>query len=115
MECNRKVATAIVVGAIFTSSLIVVLTFVNSSPEECDIINDNTTVRIGETGSCESKPIDSSGNLRISVCNKSIVDIRQFVLKDNNEYQATIKGINLRREQWNEMIKLTNWIQCKLN
>jgi hypothetical protein len=109
MKCNRKVIAALGAG-VFTLLSTLIYVYIE---EEC--VNNSPLRIVGENDSrCESKAIDTSGNLRLSVCNNSIVDIRQFVLKDNNTYQATIKGINLRVEQWDELLKITNWVQCKL-
>jgi hypothetical protein len=105
MKSNRTVVYAtLITGVVFLVTTITLVSLFNT--KECSE-KENGKV-------CESKAIDSSGNLRVSVCNSSLVDIRLFVLKDKR-YEPTIKGINLQSDQWRELIKLTSWIQCHLN
>jgi hypothetical protein len=66
-------------------------------------------------GTCNhTKPLGN--NVRLSVCANNIIDIRQFVRTSDStqSFRSTIKGINLSREQWREILKLVAWVQCHL-
>jgi hypothetical protein len=106
MMTNRKavVITVLLITAVVIATTTVV--FIQRSSSKCD----DPGARIG---TCEfTKPL--GGNVRLSVCNRSIIDIRQFVRTGDQIYRSTIKGINLNVKQWNEIIKLASWVQCHL-